>query len=82
MPKIKTHKATAKRFKVTGRGRLRRRKGHASHLRRKRSRRAKRELKGDLSVSKADRKRVRRILSLKRALKDDFTLRTQVMKDG
>lgn len=82
MPKIKTHKATAKRFKVTGGGRLRRRKGHASHLRRKRSRRAKRELKGDLSVSKADRKRVRRILSLKRALKDDFTLRTQVMKDG
>jgi len=69
MPKIKTHKATAKRFKVTGSGKLRRRKGYASHLRRKKSRRAKRELKGDLLVSKADRKRVRRIL-------------TQVMKGG
>jgi len=71
MPKIKTHKATAKRFKVTGSGKLRRRKGHASHLRRKKSRRAKRELERDLSVSEADRKRVRRILNLKRALKDD-----------
>jgi len=71
MPKIKTHKATAKRFKVTGGGRLRRRKGHASHLRHKKSRRAKRELKGDLSVNRTDRKRVRRILSLKGALKDD-----------
>lgn len=56
----------AKRFKVTGRGKLRRRKGHASHLRRKKSKRAKRELKGDLPVSKADRKRVRRILGLKK----------------
>lgn len=26
MPKLKTHQATAKRFKVTGRGKLRRRK--------------------------------------------------------
>ncbi|HAL62784.1 MAG TPA: 50S ribosomal protein L35 [Chloroflexi bacterium] len=75
MPKIKTHKATAKRFKVTGSGKLRRRKGHASHLRRKKSKRAERELKGNLSVSKADRGRVKRMLSLKRALKDDFTLR-------
>ena len=53
---------------------MRSRKGHASHLRRKKSRRAKRELKGDLSVSKADMKRVRRILGLRKALKDDFLL--------
>ncbi len=66
MPKIKTHKATAKRFKVTGSGKLRRRKGHASHLRRKKSKRAKRELKGNLPVSKANRKRVRRILGLEK----------------
>ena len=53
---------------------MRRRKGHASHLCRKKSRRVKRELKGDLSVSKADMKRVRRILGLRKALKDDFLL--------
>ena len=66
MPKIKTHKTTAKRFKVTGSGKLRRRKGRATHLRRRKSKRAKRELQKDIPVSKADRKRVRRILRLKK----------------
>lgn len=41
MPKIKTHKATSKRFRLTGRGRLMRTKQGKSHLRRKKSRRAK-----------------------------------------
>jgi large subunit ribosomal protein L35 len=40
--KLKTHKATAKRFKVTGTGKLMRTKGSKSHLRRKKSKRAKR----------------------------------------
>jgi large subunit ribosomal protein L35 len=39
--KIKTHKATAKRFKVTGSGKLTRSQGPKSHLRRKKSPRAK-----------------------------------------
>lgn len=42
MPKIKTQKTTAKRFRVTGTGKIMRAKGHKSHLRRKRSKRAKR----------------------------------------
>ncbi len=42
MPKIKTHKATAKRFRLTGSGKLMRTKGEKRHLRRKRSKRAKR----------------------------------------
>ena len=42
MPKLKTHKATAKRFKLTGSGKLMRTKGGKSHLRRNRSDRAKR----------------------------------------
>jgi len=66
MPKMKTHKTTAKRFKVTGSGKLRRRKGRATHLRRRKSKRMKRELQKDVPVSKADRKRVRRILGLKK----------------
>ena len=41
MPKIKTHKATAKRFKLTGSGKLMRTKGEKRHLRRNRSKRAK-----------------------------------------
>jgi hypothetical protein len=35
MPKMKTHKATAKRFKITGKGKLHRLKGLRSHLRRR-----------------------------------------------
>lgn len=41
MPKIKTHKATAKRFRYTGKGKLMRTKIGKSHLRRKKSRRVK-----------------------------------------
>ncbi len=40
--KIKTHKATAKRFRLTGTGMLVRTKGGKSHLRRRTSKRAKR----------------------------------------
>ena len=42
MPKIKTHKATAKRFKYSGRGKLLRTKVGKSHLRRRKSKRVKR----------------------------------------
>jgi large subunit ribosomal protein L35 len=66
MPKIKTHKATAKRFKVTGRGKLRRLRAGRSHLRRKKSKRVRRSYDQDLPVSRADRKRVRRLMGLKK----------------
>jgi len=39
--KIKTHKATAKRFRLTGTGKLVRTKGGKSHLRRRTSKRTK-----------------------------------------
>ena len=39
--KLKTHKATAKRFRVTGSGRILRTKGGKSHLRRRTPRRTK-----------------------------------------
>jgi large subunit ribosomal protein L35 len=66
MPKMKTHKATAKRFKITGRGKLRRRKQRRGHLRRRKSKRVLRSLDKDLPVAKVDRKRVRRILGLRK----------------
>jgi large subunit ribosomal protein L35 len=65
MPKMKTHKATAKRFKITGRGKLLRRKQRRSHLRRRKSKRVLRSFSKDLPVAQADRKRVRRILGLR-----------------
>ncbi len=42
MPKLKTHKATAKRFKVTGSGKVMRTKIGKSHLRRRKAKRNKR----------------------------------------
>jgi large subunit ribosomal protein L35 len=58
--KIKTHKATAKRFRMTGTGKIVRTKGGKSHLRRRTPKRTKRQLAKMLVVtSKADAKRVR-----------------------
>ena len=48
--KLKTHKATAKRFRLTGSGKLVRTKGNQSHLRRKKSARSKRQFTEMLPV--------------------------------
>ena len=64
MPKMKTHKSTAKRFKISGTGKLIRLKRGRSHLRRKKSKRVLRDYRKDLPLSKPSDKRVRRILGL------------------
>ena len=63
MPKMKTHKGTAKRFKITGSGKIRRRKQGGNHLRRKKTKRTKHMYSQDLPVSEADSKRIKQILS-------------------
>ncbi len=62
MPKIKTHKSASKRFKVTGKGKLRRLKQGRSHLRRKKSKRSKRELRRDVKLDSVNLKRIERLL--------------------
>lgn len=57
--KLKTHKATAKRFRVTGTGKVVRTKGGKSHFRRRRSGRVKRSL--DKMHEVANKKQARRI---------------------
>jgi large subunit ribosomal protein L35 len=60
--KLKTHKATAKRFRMTGSGKLVRTKGGKSHLRRRKSKRTKRLFTEMIPVkSKGTRKRVQRL---------------------
>ncbi len=60
--KIKTYKAAAKRFRVTGSGKVMRTKGGKSHLRRRRSKRAKAQLDSMLEVTSAgDRRRIMRL---------------------
>jgi large subunit ribosomal protein L35 len=60
--KLKTHKATAKRFRMTGSGKLVRTKGGKSHLRRRKSKRVKAQLGSMMPVNGAGiRKRVKRL---------------------
>ena len=60
--KLKTHKATAKRFRLTGSGKLVRTKGGKSHLRRRTSKRTKRLFSEMIPVKgKAYQKRIRRL---------------------
>jgi len=62
MPKIKTHKATSKRFKYTGSGKLMRTKIGKSHLRRKKSKRVRRMFDEMHEVTDtATQKRVRKL---------------------
>lgn len=62
MPKMKTHRGAAKRFKTTAKGRVKR--GHAmtSHILTKKSPKRKRKLRGTTVLAKADEKRVKRLL--------------------
>ena len=61
--KLKTHKATSKRFRVTGSGKLVRTKGGKSHLRRRTSKRTKRLLDEMIPVqSRGITKRVHRLV--------------------
>ncbi len=63
MPKLKTHKATSKRFKYTGSGKLMRTKIGKSHLRRKKNKRVKVLFDSMLEVNEAaTRQRVQRLL--------------------
>lgn len=63
MPKMKTHKSTAKRFKYTGSGKLMRTKIGKSHLRRKKSKRVKYQFDNMIEVTASgDKKRVQKLL--------------------
>ncbi len=62
MPKLKTHKGAARRFHITGTGKVMHRKGHISHLRLRMSKRAKRAGGQKQMASDPMQKRVRRLL--------------------
>jgi large subunit ribosomal protein L35 len=62
MPKMKTHKGAAKRFKVTGSGKILRGKAYKSHILTKKNAKRKRRLGSDVEVSSSDSKKVKRLL--------------------
>ncbi|MEE9155448.1 MAG: 50S ribosomal protein L35 [Gemmatimonadota bacterium] len=64
MPKMKTHRAAAKRFRKTAGGKLKRWKANKSHILTKKTRKRKRRLRKSALVSAADQDRMKRLLGL------------------
>jgi large subunit ribosomal protein L35 len=62
MPKMKTHKGVAKRFKKTGTGKIIHKQSGRSHLLTHKTRSRKRHLKASGLVSKADQQSIKRLL--------------------
>jgi large subunit ribosomal protein L35 len=62
MPKMKTHKGAAKRFKITGSGKITRRKANLNHILEKKAPKRKRRLARTTEVVGGDRDRVERLL--------------------
>ena len=63
MPKMKTHRGAAKRYRVTGTGKIRRRKANRSHLlEKKSSSKRTRRLGRGAEVTGGDKKHVERLL--------------------
>jgi large subunit ribosomal protein L35 len=62
MPKIKTNRAAAKRFKVTGTGKLKRSKAYKRHILTKKTRKTKRNLRKAALVDMTNVKSMKKIL--------------------
>jgi large subunit ribosomal protein L35 len=62
MPKIKTHRGAAKRFKKTGTGKLQRQHAFARHILTKKSQGRKANLGSETEVDKSNKKTVQRML--------------------
>ncbi len=62
MPKMKTHRGAAKRFRVTGSGKIMRAKAFKSHILTKKSPKRKRNFRHETQLAKADTKVIARDL--------------------
>jgi large subunit ribosomal protein L35 len=62
MPKMKTHKASAKRLKVTSKGRIMHRRAGSAHLLAKKSKRRKRRMAILTEIANVDKRRLRKLI--------------------
>jgi len=62
MPKLKTHKGAAKRFKKTATGKVKRRHSHLRHILTSKPHKRKKKLGGAVLVSDADAPKVKRMI--------------------
>jgi large subunit ribosomal protein L35 len=63
MPKLKTHRGAAKRFKKTASGGYKRKQSHLRHILTKKSSKRKRQLRSKLMVAKVDKPLIDRMLA-------------------
>lgn len=62
MPKLKTHRGAAKRFKITGTGKIKRSKAYKSHIMTGKPAKRTRRLRTGTLVSKSDQANIKRLL--------------------
>jgi large subunit ribosomal protein L35 len=65
MPKMKTNRAAAKRFRITGSGRIRRSKAGGSHLLTSKNRKRSRRLRDNDMVDKTNAKQIKALIPYK-----------------
>jgi len=64
MPKMKTNSSAKKRFKVTGSGKIKRRKAFKNHILTKKSKKRKKRLRLATLVHKSEVKRIKLLLNI------------------
>ena len=62
MPKLKTNRGAAKRFKISGSGRIKRAQANRRHILTKKTTKRKRHLRGPASVASGDQRAIRTML--------------------
>ena len=62
MPKMKSHRGAAKRFKKTGTGKIVRSRANKQHILTKKDQKRKRRLRKDALIAPADEKRIKQLL--------------------
>ncbi len=65
MPKMKTHRGAAKRFRVTKSGKVKRAKAYKSHILNKKSSKRKRNLRKGTLISASEQKNIRMLIPYK-----------------
>jgi len=65
MPKMKTHRGAAKRFSLTGTGRVKRAKAYKSHILNKKTSKRKRNLRKGTYICAAEQKNIKVLIPYK-----------------
>jgi large subunit ribosomal protein L35 len=65
MPKLKTHRGAAKRFSLTGTGKVKRSRAYASHILTTKTRKRKRTLRKSTILDPSDERQIKRLIPYK-----------------